>query len=76
MKSLIVPYLNFSGRLSLTKSVKEALLKFMFLPYFFNGPSMRKVGERMSAVSDFSARQIGLRWCSSLVMISFLLLKI
>jgi len=52
MSYLNVPYSDFSGRLSLTKSTKEAILKFMFLPYFFNGPSARKVGREIHTSSS------------------------
>ena len=47
MSYLNVPYSDFSGRLSLTKSTKEAILKFMFLPYFF-----KKVGREIHISSS------------------------
>jgi hypothetical protein len=56
MNYLNVPYSDFSGRLSLTKSGKEAILKFMFLPYFFNGPSKRKVGNRLHFSNEYRVR--------------------
>jgi hypothetical protein len=42
VKYLNIPYCDFSGRLSLTKSARETLLKSMFLPYFF-----KKVGKEL-----------------------------